>query len=647
MKRTDPWEAFFPILFLLLLSVSPSSYSLRMISVLNEVDDLCYCKDSQFPVLSRPVYLTNDKMQMKNTYYENISWVDSTIIINESTSFNSFSNLFIENSTIILSPRNPSDHIKVIIGESSLFNISNSILLVDGSTGGGGSLEFYGDTLSIINSSFIGLGSNDYLPGFYVINSQISITDSEFLLGYIGITFQDSQDVAIVNCSFRDITGIEGYGGIGILGHNSVRVVVSGCTFNTTNFGLYLQNCRHISVIKSTFTQCGSFAMYLLPYFYYYDVFDVRIENNTVTDSNFGVLVIGSEINIVKNSFKDLSQTGVYIAGRGINVSFNIFERLSRGVVSLESLGNPAGDLLSSISNTRIQRNLFENITLTGILLQNYDFPTIFYIIENNFTHNDIGLRFRGNLGGADSTQRSWVVGNIFDNMTKYAIQGISLDYLAHFQYTSFVGNVFVNSPNQYTSFQSKYYYMDDVRWDDGFLGNYWESFLNNSQCLDEDNNRIGDNSYILSVDHGQLDRAPLLSLDFFRKNSFLCSTHPVDLVRTKSELKRENNTLYWSIQGENGSYVVVLLNGIQITAEQNGSDVIVSLKSLEIGLYNLSLVIRHGSRLYRDLVWVRILKDENNFVTDILIPFGTLMFLIAIGIVIIFHIKRRNKSIF
>ncbi len=611
----------------------------------NKNESFIYREDRSLSVFSKPICFANDKIHTNNASYENISWVDSTIILSESITFNSSSNLLIRNCTIIFSPLNASSHVKVILGESSRLNISNSILFVDNNVGGGGSIEFYGDELFISNSSIIGLGQDDYHPGFFIRSSQISISDSNFLSGFNGIVFYHSQDIEIIDCSFQDFTGVEGYGGIGIYGYNSVRINLSGCTFNNTQVGISLHNCRYISVDKSIFILSGFAGLYLYPNSFYYEVNDVWIENNTFIDSNFGIIVIGRDITILKNFFINLSYTGMNIAGRNINISFNTFQRLRRGITTLESLGSLGEILISSISNVIIQGNIFDKITITGVLIQNYDFPTIFYITENNFTSNGVGLAFRGNLGGFNSSERSWVTGNLFNNITEFAIQGYSFDFLAHFQFTSFVGNAFINSSYPYTSFQVKYYYMDDIRWDNGFIGNYWELHLDDSECRDEDNNQIGDLFYVISGDHGQFDKAPLLSLSFFRSYFKLCSTHPSDLVRSRSEVKGENGTLSWSVQAEDRSNIVVLLDGTYIKAIQNGSEITVSLRSLAVGLYNFSLVIQNGNQLYKDLVWVQILKNESNLVTDVFIPFGTLLFLIAIGLVIIIHIKKRKSS--
>ncbi|MHA2246836.1 MAG: hypothetical protein ACXADY_17965, partial [Candidatus Hodarchaeales archaeon] len=524
MSHRKMWKFLFPLLFLLLFSIASSKCSLSE----SIKSDFIYCEDNDpsIPILSKPIRFTNNEIQINNIYNENISWIDSTIILSESISFNSSSNLLIENCTIILTPPSASSHIKVIIGETSRLNISNSILYVAKSTGGAASLEFYGNELYIVNSSFIGLGENDYNPGFYILNSQISIIiNSNFLSGFDGLIFSHSQNIEIIDCLFQDFVSVTGYGGIAIYGYNSDGINVTGCTINNTQVGISLQNCRRISVQESIFEQ-GNFGLYINPNSQYSEINDVWIENNTFKDSNFGIMAIGEEIYILNNFFTNLSFTGVNIAGRDIFISFNTFQLLRRGITSITSLVSPNNfSPIASVSNIEIKGNIFDQITAVGILIQNYDFPTIFYITENNFTQNEIGITFQGNLGGISSTERSWVTGNIFNNISEYAIQGISYEFLAHFQYTSFVGNAFINSSNP-TLFQTNYYYMDDIRWDDGFIGNYWEIFLTDS--IDEDSNQIGDNFYSISADHGQLDRAPLLSLDFIRKSQF-CSTHPSD----------------------------------------------------------------------------------------------------------------------
>ena len=597
-------------------------------------------KNNSF-MTSIPSLKTNsiNTIQISQNYSNTLSWEDSQIVLTGSVSFSSSTDILIKNCSIFFDPLVPNSHVEITIGEMSRLNITDSSLVV---SSGSGSISFYGTEAYISNSTLIGLGKSNFLPGFYLRSRLISINDSRFISGFDGLIFSDSVHVNIRNCSFQDINGFGGYGGLGICGFNSNDVTITNCSFFNTRCGLELQNCQSV-FISDFYIDGGIWGINIYPNWHYSEVYDIWVVDSSFNNSALGIGIIGTGINVSNNVFQNLRYAGLHVGGRDIFVMSNVFQNSTVGIMTPDSLPtlNPNQLVASSISDVVIQNNLFTNISDEGILISNIEYSTVFYIAENNFTNIRIGISFIGNLGGRNAVERAWVIRNIFDNITDYAIEGTSLDFLAHLQYTSFIQNAFLNSSNEsYTSFQSRYYYMDDVRWDDDFMGNYWESFVDN-QVRDEDNNLIGDDLYIISQDHGQVDQAPLLSLDFLKRNSTIISNHPTDLVRAKSELKGENATLQWVIRAENNSIVVVYLDGNLEQIEKNGSIIEVSLLSLP-GLYNYSLVIRTDDQIYRDVVWVRILKDDADIVEDVLIPLGAVIFLIAICTVLIFGIKKR-----
>ncbi|MHA2073060.1 MAG: hypothetical protein ACW97X_00390 [Candidatus Hodarchaeales archaeon] len=584
--------------------------------------------------------IINSRIQSIQTYDYNLTWNDTQIVLTDSLTFNSSTNLLIENCTIFIAPPDPYVHVTITIGELSKLNITDSSLIV---FSGYGSIVFVGSEVYINNSSFFGFGESDYQPGIYLQSSIISIKNSSFTSGYHGIVFADSVNFEIWNCSFQDINGFEGYGGIGLLGIDSQGISIAQCSFINTRTSLYFHNCRSITIVDIS-VNWGVIGVDIFPNFLHSEVYDIWIENCTFQNVSIGVRVIGTDITIVNNTFDNLRFAGLSVGGRQINIQSNIFENSPRGIITPDSLvsTDPNQITASSISNVIIQDNLFTNISRSAITLSNYEYYTLFYIIQNNFTDIRTGIEFLGNLGGRNEEERSLVAGNIFTNITEYAIEGSSLNYLAHFQYCSFVQNAFLNSSNEeYTSFQSRYYYMDDIRWDDGFLGNFWQKLVNENP-QDEDNNSIGDIFHIVSIDHGQYDEAPLLLLDFVLKELTLVSDHPTDLVRSNSELKGDNATLIWNIIANNDSTVLVYIDGQATQVLRNGSDIIVSLLSLSSGSHNISLVIQTENDSYRDLVWVRILEDEMDIVQDVLVPFGALLFVIAILAVVVFSIKKK-----
>ena len=629
--------------FFLLLSIS----FLLITSNFSGTPNLKYQPDKELNLSSSNGFLSESKIStfsstniysISRNFSYNISWDNSQIILTESTIFNSSTDLQIYNSTLFIAPPSPDTHVKITIGGESRLNITNSLIVV---SSGFGSLNFYGIDAHITNSTIIGLGEYLDSPGLYFESSFLLISDSEFISGFGGVSFSNSIFVEIFNCTFQDINGIGGFGGLGVYGSDSRGINISNCLFVNVRSCLYFYFCSTIIITDNHLRNIRS-GITINPNGRYSDINNVQIANNTFYNSSVGIQAVGSNIDIIKNSFLNMSITGLYIGGRDITIRSNTFRNSSRGILTPESLpsSEPNQAVSSSISNTYIEMNIFDNIASYCILLTNYEYPTVFSISDNNFTNIEVGIGFEGNIGGRNSIARSWVIRNIFHNISNYAIEGFPLEYLAHFQHTSFIQNAFFNCENEYASFQANYYYMDDIRWDDGFVGNYWDSFVDESH--DEDNNSIGDNFYIVSVNHGQYDLAPLLSLDYIKQENITVSDHPSDLVRTKSELKGENATFTWIIRAEENSSVEVYEDGLSVQFSQNSSTIEVSLLSISLGLHNFTLVVSVGDQIYRDLVWIKILEDQVDLVSDILVPIGTGIFLIAISTVLLVSIKKK-----
>ncbi len=613
------------VLFLSLnSSIAPPSKPLNDMSL--------HSNDSSFfGALEEEKIKITDIEQFSNT----VSWENTQLILYESMTLNESSHLVINNSSIELAPKNSSYHIVLTIESDSRLEIYDSTLFLNTTTGGLGSMSFNGGILIVVNSTFIGLGTRRGYHGFDLRNSQVTIKNSTFRSGFSGLTLENANNAEISTCSFNNLTDEDSYG---IQGKYSNNISIVDCTFNKIGQnGLILDECNNVSIKNSQFDQISEAAVDIYPDQCYCEVENVWIEGNTFENSDEGIRIEGNNITIVNNSFLSLT-LGSYVGGRNIMMENNKFSGLTWGITTPSFLNDPSGPYLifSSISNTTIQYNEFVNIRETCIWIVNYDFPTVFSIKNNRFSNFGIGLSFTGNLGGESSSNRSWVVSNIFNNSSDSAISGESFDNLAHFQFTSFIRNAFINC-FEYTTFQTTYYFLDDIRWDDGFFGNYWDE----SSTTDEDFNHIGDSFYVVSMEYAQVDNAPLMSLDFLEKEVNIGSTHPTDLVRTKAELK-VNNTLSWTILADDNTDISVWLNNDVVTYEESSSNVTVSLSALKVGLHNFTLVIQVDNQIYRDLVWVQVFADESDFFTGFVIPVGIIVIIGTIGAIVIIGIRKR-----
>jgi hypothetical protein len=569
------------------------------------------------------------------------------------------------NSSVEFSPINDNVDVRLIIGSDSHLEIYNSSFCLNTSTNGKGSIFFNGGTLIVLNSTFVSLGIDSINPALVIKESQISIINSTFKLGCSGVGFEDSSNVEITNCAFQNISTC------GIRGSYSTKISIYESTFeNINNTGLFLDTCNNISIIGSQFRQCTIICLHIegskheyycqhdYPCYNYYDAFDVYLEGNIFQDSGLGTQLIGNNISIIKNSFLNLSVSGSFVGGRNILIQDNLYHKLLRGITTpshklISHVHSESEEwFLSSISNVTIQRNHFDDIKQYGVWIDNYDYVTLFRIIQNTFTNigsssGGAALAFTGNIGGESSANRSWVIGNVINNSAGYGVfgsfcMGYELpSYMAHFKYISFVRNAFINCSLGYTWFEPEFYFLEDIRWDDSLFGNYWDGYcITNPK--DEDYNQIGDLFFNISTKYAQVDKAPLLSLDFVNQEIDIGSTHPLDLELSKAELK-VNETINWTILAEEEADISVWLDDKQCSFEKINTNVSVSLKILRVGLHNFTLVIQENDQIYRDLVWVRVLGNESHIINELLLPVGITGLIIGVVIFIFLIVKNRK----
>ena len=602
----------------------------------NKNSNIYETKNQPTPKTSKPIKdIRNTQLQFNHS----VSWKNSYILLNDTLRLNASTHLFINNCVVEFSSEVARSSIYLTIGNESLLEIRNSTLFLNEKSTGYSYILFEGGKVVILDSSFIGMGFSDPYPGVFIKNSQAFIQNTTFDSGFTGLHFENSNEAILINCRFRNMPG----NGVVATGSNNIRV--ENCFFeNIDGIGLNIDTGFNISVNNSDFEYIDGLCIQIQG-LYYFDVYDIWLENSTFRDSEYGMAVIGQNISIIENSFLNLMFSGSYVGGKDILIENNTFSGLLTGVTTPPSSNIPyEGEewLAPSISNAIIRKNSFSEIEQYGIAIDNYEYATLFRIEQNYFYNIGFSaLAFTGNLGGENSNNRSWVIGNVINNSAGYGIygsycSGFIHSYLAHFQFTSFVRNAFINCSLGYTSFESDHYFLDDVRWDNGLFGNYWDMYSGN----DEDQNQIGDSSYVVSTEYAEVDNAPLLSLMFIKYQTRTGSNHPVDLVRTKAELE-VNNTLNWVILKEENSNISVFLDGTTFVFDEVDRNVSVSLKSLRVGEHNFTLVIQSGNHLYRDLVWVEILADESDRLTDILVLVGVFGFCIALIVVAILGVIK------
>jgi len=370
---------------------------------------------------------------------------------------------------------------------------------------------------------------------------------------------------------------------------------------------------------------------------------NITVSNNIIANFVGGILLSGKygetrNTLIEDNIFLNGTGTGINIYYNSINttISRNNFTELNDICIDIR------GEIFC-IKNNIINR-VKSAIKYYRFGSIDFGFPKPFIISGNNISNCiEDGIILKGTIGGEGIRRCSVICENIFYNIGGSGLAGRLRITDAgivsgELYYTYIYRNAFLECKGGSTSWGSfgKPYYFSRVYWDDGKWGNYWDSY----DGPDEDNNLIGDKRFIISSDYGQYDRAPLLSLDLVLKAD-LGSTHPGDLTLLRSDLKTRQ--LVWRIVPSTDVNVSVFVNDIQMTFSKVNDIVNVSLADLSISTYNITLYIRtFDNKLYRDLVWVKVLPDEDNSL-EFMTVFLIIVF-IAIALGISFILLRRIK---
>ncbi len=637
MTLDNKRKIVFTILLIYLFLIVPN-YHLVLLSGARNNGNIFETKNQSIPRISKSIrHICNAQQYFNHT----MSWENSYIVLNDSLFLNASTHFLINNSIVEFNPELARSSVYITIGAESFLEIRNSTLFLNETAVGNSYIQFYGGKVAIFDSRFIGMGISNPYPGLLIENSQIFIQYTTFDSGFTGLHYENSNEVILINCRFRNISGN------GVLAINSNNIKVSNCIFASIDgTGFNIDTCNRVSINGSTFEKIDEQCLQMQG-LYYFDTYDLWLEGNIFQDSDYGIAIAGKNVSIINNKFSNLTYSGSYVGGKNYLIENNTYIGLLRGITTPAASDIPyEGEewMAPSITNVIIRKNNFTNIGQDGINIDNYEYPTLFRIEQNWFSNIGFSaLAFTGNLGGEDSNNRSWVIGNLINNSAGYGIYGsycagFLISYLAHFQFTSFIKNAFINCSLGYTSFESDHYFLDDIRWDDGLFGNYWDKYSGK----DEDYNQISDSFYIVSTEYVEVDHAPILSLNFLKQQVKIGSTHPVDLVRTKAELE-VNNTFSWIILKDDNNHVSVFLDGTSFMFEEIDTNVTVSLETLKVGEHNFTLVIQAGAQSYRDLVWVQVLADETNTLTEIVIFLGfCCLFAAIVAVMVLGFIKRK-----
>ena len=622
----------------------------------------------------------NCKQSFNNTF----EWNQTTIELNKTLILPSSTRMIIESSILSFMARND-DPVGIIIGENSSLEILNSLIYLHANSTNFGFVNFQGGSITMKNSSIKGLTPPSMRhSSFSVTNANIFVDNCTIADCYEGFQFDGCDEVLFYKCRFLNS------GSLAIKGQNSNDISILNCDFQFTYYHdvkvtnserVCIMNCRvnHKKTNITQFEEQKDFSLYfdLVP--------NIYIKNNTFEYIGAGVYIntepgeiightsqggstslnvsilenifyyckgkgiygycltdryntIYYRVIINQNCFTLIGDVAVHYVGKEIAVEHNNIT-WAKGGIFLDGL-DPYQEHLHLIKSNRIK-----NVNEFGIKHGSYSNPKHFEIIENIITNSTgVGLHFHGIVGGP--REPSLVIGNIINSTAKEAIIGTKF----HHRYLYFTGkllntlfyrNAFINYKGDFIGFQDKFFYCQDVRWDNGMWGNYWGDVC---QGTDEDQNGVQDNFHVISTDFGWVDEAPLLSLDLVAQDC-LMSSHPRDL--SIIELDLHNTVLSWKISTTNRVNVSVLANSNPVEFQVYETNVTISLENFPRGKNNVTLVLQSevDNTIYRDLVWIQVIPWDSfqNIIVPLIPPLFSLVILFGASLFLIQWIRRRQ----
>ncbi len=640
-------------------------------------------KENYSDVNTDPSDDATEAKNFKKSFDNTFEWNQTTIELNKTLILPSSTRIIIESSILSFLALND-DPVGLSIGENSSLEIFNSLIYLNPNSTNFGFVNFHGFSFTMKNSSIKGLTPPGFrYSSFSVTNADIFIENCTFADCYESFQFDRCNKVLFNKCKFLN-SGI-----LAIRGQNSNEISILNCLFQysyyndvkvTNSERVCIMSCR-LNHQKTNNTQFEKQQDYSLFFDFVPNIF---IKNNTFKHIGAGVYIkteagelIGNtslgrtsflNVSILENIFNHCTGKGIYgycltdryntvyyriiinencfteigdiaihYVGTEITVERNNITRAKGGIFLDDS--DPFQEHFHSIKSNRIQ-----DINEFGIKHSSSSNPKQFEIIENTIINSTgVGIHFHGIVGG--SREPSLVIGNIINYTAKEAIMGTNI----HSRYLYFTGklvntlfyrNAFIDCIGGFIKFQDKYYYCQDIRWDNGMWGNYWGDACHGT---DEDQNEVQDNFHVISTDFGWVDEAPLLSLDLVTQDC-LMSSHPRDL--SIIELDLHNTKLSWNISTPNRVNISVLVNSHPLEFQDYKTNVTISLEEFPRGKNNVTLVLQSlvDSTIYRDLVWVQVIPWD--FFQNIIAPLLPALFSLVVLIGASLFLKRWLKGI-
>jgi parallel beta-helix repeat protein len=427
------------------------------------------------------------------------------------------------------------------------------------------------------------------------------------------------------NCSFAGNTATAGYAGFYLDGSNNSSIY--GNSFNEGFYGIQLRNSSH-----------------------------AILTNNVAERNSRGFSILYSiDCNLTGNILED---NGIYLSGDRLShwlhqVSNNTINRKALGYFRMEEDisvdGSQYGQIiLAGCNESVIENGVFVNATTgvqigfsIGITLRNntaahnpaYGFRVVRSrdcdFLGNTAMHNNGGfylshcnaiiLRNNTSHGNTNSGFSLWrsnnntIIANSALNNTYYGV-GLS-EGVNNILYLNRLGNNLM--ANGYDG------YGGPNDWDNGTHGNYWSDYN-------------GEGVYEIPGSSDSVDHHPYL-LDTITPSM----NNPSDM---EYEFGTTGHNISWHPRDENPQSFEVYQNGSLIrSGTWNGSNIIIYVDNLEVGVYNFTLVVYdRAGNFARDMVIVKVIP---RIIDPLLLATSVLVFVLMVVFAVVFVKKIAEQN--
>lgn len=335
--------------------------------------------------------------------------------------------------------------------------------------------------------------------------------------------------------------------------------------------GLYFRYCWNIRVDGNLLTKCHSAIET-------WGVWNLTLFNNSIVGSRFyaGLLDMIHDSNIANNTLV------------GNNIGFGISGSSNVSVESNTIVNGLGGVHYGETRNLIVRWNFFANLTGSAVLstsmIQGYSSPneaSFEFRISNRIENNDFNncsRAFYSNIGYytqfSNNTVNNCVIGvHLTWSAGNYIIDNTireSGEYSIHCQdahLNRIYGNTLVNSGvSNALDDEDGYNY-----WDDGeSIGNTWDDY-------------IGPEEYRIPGDSNSSDRWPSRY-----GPPYISITNTTQIIVGTLGV----NVTWRAFDSDPGSYTVYQNGTLIASGAWNGSDIVMGLDGLEVGVYNLTATV-------------------------------------------------------